>query len=327
MSKKEKKSKKKTESNEPEVKTEFTKQMDEISNTALVLQDKALSLRDSITAEYIRFEKLKINIKKEQEIMKKRNDYKSEDIVELNVGGQNFTTFKSTLLKANDSMLAAMFGGNFIPGIKDKNGRYFIDRPPGPFEQILDCLRTDNPLKLPEDETEEKLFLEELNYYGLKNYFKKQIGEDEESGSLIKCSLLKPKEQKELLKWIGGKKGKWKLLYKGTKDGFQASTFRSLCSNKGPTIVVIKSSNGNIFGGYANCAWSSSGSYQYDNKSFLFSAKSANGQKMIKLDNNGPHHSNQYSIYNVSLLIYHSRDLIMVSLFFDSLFLGRKIIF
>jgi len=110
--------------------------------------------------------------------------------------------------------------------------------------------------------------------------------------------LLKPKEQKELLKFVGGKVGKWKMCLKGTKDGFSASTFRSLCSSKGPTIIVIKSSNGNIFGGYANVPWSTNGSYQFDNKCFLFSAKSTSGSKMIKLDNNGPHHSNQYSIYN-----------------------------
>lgn len=300
MSKNKKQDKKKKVSDEPEVKTDFTKQMDQVANTSLVLQDKALSLKDAIASEYIRFEKLKINIKKEQDIMKKREVHLKDEIIELNVGGQTFTTFQSTLLKAKDSMLAAMFGGNFIPGIKDKNGRYFIDRPPGPFEHILDCLRTDNPLKIPEDELEEKMFLEEINYYGLKNHFKKQLGDDSDSGggSFPKCTLLKPKEQKEIIKWIGGKQGKWKLLYRGTKDGFSASTFRNLCSNKGPTVTIVKSSNGYIFGGYANVAWSSSGSYQFDNKCFLFSAKNANGSKMIKLDNNGPHHSNQYSVYN-----------------------------
>jgi len=104
---------------------------------------------------------------------------------------------------------------------------------------------------------------------------------------------------KQLEKWIGSK-GKWKIIYKATKDGFDANTFRSFCSSKGPTITVIKSSNGYIFGGYTPISWGSNNNYQYDNKSFLFSFKNTNGSQAVKMENNGPHHANQYSIYNGS---------------------------
>jgi len=92
---------------------------------------------------------MKLNVVREKEIIERRG-LNSEEVIELNVGGQLFTTFKSTLLKAKDSMLFAMFSGNLTPCIKDKNGRYFLDRPPKPFELILDCLRTGMPFEFPE---------------------------------------------------------------------------------------------------------------------------------------------------------------------------------
>jgi BTB/POZ domain-containing protein KCTD9 len=49
---------------------------------------------------------------------------------------------------------------------------------------------------------------------------------------------------------------KWRLIYKGSKDGFKASDFHSKCDNKPNTLVVIKSSNGNVFGGYTEQSWS-----------------------------------------------------------------------
>jgi hypothetical protein len=45
---------------------------------------------------------------------------------------------------------------------------------------------------------------------------------------------------------------KWRLIYKGSEDGFKASDFHSKCDNKPNTLVVIKSSNGNVFGGYTD---------------------------------------------------------------------------
>jgi hypothetical protein len=61
-------------------------------------------------------------------------------------------------------------------------------------------------------------------------------------------NLLKPKWCSLLAKWTGIKKN-WKLLYQASVDGFSANNFRLKCQNQGPTISVIKSENGNIFGG------------------------------------------------------------------------------
>jgi hypothetical protein len=73
----------------------------------------------------------------------------------------------------------------------------------------------------------------------------------------------------------------WVCLYKATKDGFSAQTFHSMCDNKGETIVVIKSTNGNIFGGYNPVSWTSSNTYSVDSRAFLFSLVSAKGHSPV----------------------------------------------
>lgn len=63
---------------------------------------------------------------------------------------------------------------------------------------------------------------------------------------------------------------KWKLLYRATQDGFEASKFHLKCNQKSNTFIIIKSANGNIFGGYTEADWSGSG-YKSDSNAFIFS--------------------------------------------------------
>ena len=63
-----------------------------------------------------------------------------QSIIELNVGGVNYTTTLATLLKHESSMLAQMFNEPFaVP--QDAAGRWFIDRNGKLFGYILDYLR------------------------------------------------------------------------------------------------------------------------------------------------------------------------------------------
>ena len=57
----------------------------------------------------------------------------------------------------------------------------------------------------------------------------------------------------KLLEWTKGKD--IKLIYSGTRDGMNSNAFYKFCSNKGPTITLIKNDKGNIFGGYASISW------------------------------------------------------------------------
>jgi hypothetical protein len=65
-----------------------------------------------------------------------------------------------------------------------------------------------------------------------------------------------------------------KLLYRASRDGWQSTDFHRLCDEKGPTVVIVKVNNGRLCGGYCSIGWKSSGNWQHDNKSFLFSLDS-----------------------------------------------------
>jgi hypothetical protein len=62
-------------------------------------------------------------------------------------------------------------------------------------------------------------------------------------------------------------------LYKASDPGvgFSAAKFHSLCDNKGPTLTLIQTTAGHIFGGFTNLSWDSSGSYKNETDSFIFS--------------------------------------------------------
>ena len=66
-------------------------------------------------------------------------------------------------------------------------------------------------------------------------------------------------------------KVKGELIYRGSRDGFSAKEFHSKCDGKVNTLTIIKSTNGNIFGGFTTEAWSSSESWVKDTRAFVFS--------------------------------------------------------
>ena len=65
-----------------------------------------------------------------------------DDIIQLNVGGQKFTTTRSTLRQINGSLLATMFSGSMERSLKhDKDGAVVLDFNPEHFSWILNYLR------------------------------------------------------------------------------------------------------------------------------------------------------------------------------------------
>jgi hypothetical protein len=112
-------------------------------------------------------------------------------------------------------------------------------------------------------------------------------------------SLVSPNHEMFIDSFLkSGSKGKiWKCIYKASKDGFATTDFHKHCDNKGATVTVIKSSNGNIFGGYCPLPWNTTSNYQFSMDSFLFSL--VNSHKKLyhfkQTSTNG-----QYSIYGNS---------------------------
>ena len=59
-----------------------------------------------------------------------------------------------------------------------------------------------------------------------------------------------------LKEWLGSD-CKWKLLYRASDNNFDVKPFHECCDKKGPTLVIIKSTEGWIFGGHRTQSWSS----------------------------------------------------------------------
>lgn len=104
-------------------------------------------------------------------------------IIELNVGGNYYTTTLATLLYEPDSLLTTMFTGN-IRVAKDGRGRYFIDRDGVLFRFILDYLRN-NYLTLPKDFEETERLLVEAEYFKLKGLIKSLKGKGQKGKGVI----------------------------------------------------------------------------------------------------------------------------------------------
>ena len=104
---------------------------------------------------------------------------------------------------------------------------------------------------------------------------------------LKKSKIVKKKKDKMKLKeWISdnGRIKEINLLYRGTKDGDSCESFFKKCGNKGPTISLIKSTNGKIFGGYSKAEWTDKKGVLrlYDNTAFLFSIDKMEKYKILK---------------------------------------------
>ncbi len=83
-------------------------------------------------------------------------------------------------------------------------------------------------------------------------------------------TLLSTDHQIQLNRFYGNENQKWQLVYKATKNGFNADSFHRCCDNQGPTLTVILSSKGYLFGGYTAVSWGIEGGWMVDKTAFLF---------------------------------------------------------
>jgi hypothetical protein len=76
---------------------------------------------------------------------------------------------------------------------------------------------------------------------------------------------------------------KWSLIYRASQDGFEAAKFHSKCDLVPNTLVLIKSSNGNVFGGYTDQDWTPNKYHKGDSNSFIFSFININHSESYKM--------------------------------------------
>ena len=82
------------------------------------------------------------------------------------------------------------------------------------------------------------------------------------------------------------------LIYKATIDGDKAQNFHNKVDGKGPLIILVKTSENIIIGGYTSYPWSSSNQFEYDQDAFLFSINK----------------KEKYNIINYDMACFHSKD-------------------
>lgn len=102
-----------------------------------------------------------------------------------------------------------------------------------------------------------------------------------------------------LNKWYGDRKQKWRLLYRGTRDGFHAANWHSKVDLQGPTISLVKVGN-YIFGGYTPLPWNTSGADQFDDDSWIFSLKNAYDNNQYKFNKIPQSVKKMRSVYHAS---------------------------
>ena len=197
-----------------------------------------------------------VDVRKEKDafdsVAKKLDHVHFASTIKLNVGGQHFTTSLQTLTKDPGSMLHAMFSGRFDTKPAE-DGSHFIDRDGTHFRYILNYLRT-GELVLPEDKIVQRELLSEAEFYQVQGiidelcprpFLESEILSDEQKQIFVNAWL---KER------LSRRHSTFRLLYRASRDGWDSSSFHSICDNKGPTLTVARSED-NIFGGYTEKSW------------------------------------------------------------------------
>ena len=80
----------------------------------------------------------------------------------------------------------------------------------------------------------------------------------------------------QIKKWITEKTSKnninFKLIFKMSENGYDGKSFHKICDNEAPTLIIIKSKNNKIFGGFTPLDWGKEEKPKDDlNQSFVFS--------------------------------------------------------
>ncbi len=60
------------------------------------------------------------------------------------------------------------------------------------------------------------------------------------AGYFLDTTLLAVEEQMTLNAWFGTSTQQWRLLYRGSRDGFDAQSFHRLCDGKRPTCTIVQ---------------------------------------------------------------------------------------
>ena len=141
-------------------------------------------------------------------------------------------------------------------------GRIFLDVNPACFKATVDFLneyKISSPENRPDppfvDFEHEQYLCSLLSAFGLSDYFSSK-----QYDSVILSQPCHIQALREFLIEDGIPIG-LNLLCRRTRDGMNAGSFHQRCDGAGATVTVVKTTDGHVFGGYADKSWSSGNSY------------------------------------------------------------------
>lgn len=186
------------------------------------------------------------------------------DKVILDVGGEKYITSVDTLTREKDTFFTTLFENQWELKRDPDDKSIFIDGNGKIFIYILEYLRTSAvPNDVWKDEAILHSLIIEAQYFRLHNL----IG-------LLDIfpngTLLQQQHKIKLNEFYGKINQRWELIYKASRDGFEANAFHAHCDNKGPTITIIQSNKAYLFGGYTSISWAPDKLYKNDSTAFLF---------------------------------------------------------
>ena len=147
----------------------------------------------------------------------------------------------------------------------------------------------------------------------LEDYIKKLEEEKKNKNNLNNISnILNEDDASLIISWLPNKPLKFELLFDTKRDGDFSSTFHDKCDGKYPTLIIIKSNTGYIFGGYVTSAWNSNNAFISAPNSFIFSLNqkqkyyaSTQNKEMNGRNRNNSNGSKMFSIGCCDIKIYH----------------------
>ena len=96
------------------------------------------------------------------------------------------------------------------------------------------------------------------------------LDENDDGEKVFNSNIIKQKEEKVIKSWFNTKILSAELIYDTTTDGDSLDDFRNKCYGQFPTLILIRTDMGFLFGGYATTAWKENGPIS-DYNSFVFS--------------------------------------------------------
>ena len=87
-------------------------------------------------------------------------------------------------------------------------------------------------------------------------------------------TIITTKEDEAFVLKLFGLPVELKLLFRASRDGFDAHSFHRACDLQGATLSFYQSNKNKIFGGFSDKSWKSALTFKHSKESFLFSVTS-----------------------------------------------------